>query len=454
MRRKKDYRLNYTRVGSMSERERAGKRKLRIWLTAGVAILAIAAVIVGVFLWSRRRQETAKTLESISGDVSTGTKQSEATGEKQKDWEAANSDAIATSAEASKIVGSESGTAEEGLHSEEQTDSVKIKGIYVTGPMAGSKGFDNLLTLVDTTELNAMVIDVKNDDGKVTWNLAEGTAKEIGACAGYVSDMEGFMALLKEHHIYTIARIACFKDPILAREKSELGLKKPDGTAVTDGNGLAWVNPCRQEVWDYLVELGREAAKIGFDEVQFDYVRFPIGKDAREADYGMEMTSRQKRLTIRNFLSYATTSLHEEGIQVSADVFGTIIGNEEDADQVGQEYDVLGRVVDAVCPMVYPSHYASGVFGLEVPDANPYETIAGAMAGSVEELELVPEENRATVRPWLQAFTATWVKGHIPYGGEQIRAQIQAVYDAGYEEWILWNASNKYSADGLEPAQE
>lgn len=461
MRRKKDYRLNYTRVGSMSERERAGKRKLRIWLTAGVAILAIAAVIVGVFLWSRRRQETAKTL---------GT--------------------------ASKIVGSESGTAEEGLHSEEQTDSnpsgsveeesqkdtavsnstgkehsntqdvaasnqereqadsVKIKGIYVTGPMAGSKGFDNLLTLVDTTELNAMVIDVKNDDGKVTWNLSEGTAKEIGACAGYVSDMEGFMALLKEHHIYTIARIACFKDPILAREKSELGLKKPDGTAVTDGNGLAWVNPCRQEVWDYLVELGREAAKIGFDEVQFDYVRFPIGKDAREADYGMEMTSRQKRLTIRNFLSYATTSLHEEGIQISADVFGTIIGNEEDADQVGQEYDVLGRVVDAVCPMVYPSHYASGVFGLEVPDANPYETIAGAMAGSVEELELVPEENRATVRPWLQAFTATWVKGHIPYGGEQIRAQIQAVYDAGYEEWILWNASNKYSADGLEPAQE
>ena len=256
MRRKKDYRLNYTRVGSMSERERAGKRKLRIWLTAGVAILAIAAVIVGAFLWSRRRQETAKTL---------GT--------------------------ASKIVNSESGTAEEGLHSEEQTDSnpsgsveeesqkdtavsnstgkehsntqdvaasnqekeqtdsVKIKGIYVTGPMAGSKGFDNLLTLVDTTELNAMVIDVKNDDGKVTWNLAEGTAKEIGACAGYVSDMEGFMALLKEHHIYTIARIACFKDPILAREKSELGLKKPDGTAVTDGNGLAWVNPCRITAW-------------------------------------------------------------------------------------------------------------------------------------------------------------------------------------------------------------
>lgn len=461
MRRKKNYRLNYTRVGSMSEQEKTGKRKLRIWLTAGVAILVIAAVIAGVFLWSRRRQETAKTL---------GT--------------------------ASKIVDSESGTAEEGLHSKEQAgisasdsaketsqkdtevpnstekehsntqdvaasnqekeqaDSVKIKGIYVTGPMAGNKGFDNLLTLVDTTELNAMVIDVKNDDGKVTWNLAEGTAKEIGACAGYVSDMEGFMALLKEHHIYTIARIACFKDPILAREKTELALKKPDGTAVTDGNGLAWVNPCRQEVWDYLVELGREAAKIGFDEVQFDYVRFPIGKDAREADYGMEMTSRQKRLTIRNFLSYATTSLHEEEIQVSADVFGTIIGNEEDADQVGQEYDVLGRVVDAVCPMVYPSHYASGVFGLEVPDANPYETIAGAMAGSVEELELVPEENRATVRPWLQAFTATWVKGHIPYGGEQIRAQIQAVYDAGYEEWILWNASNKYSADGLEPAQE
>lgn len=120
-------------------------------------------------------------------------------------------------------------------------------------------------------------------------------------------------------------------------------------------------------------------------------------------------------------------------------------------EQVGQDYVELGRVVDVLCPMVYPSHYGNHVFGLSVPDAQPYETVLAALEGSVEELSQVPEEERAKVRPWLQAFTATWVEGHISYEGKQIREQIQAVYDAGYREWILWNASNRYSAEGLLP---
>ena len=134
---------------------------------------------------------------------------------------------------------------------------------------------------------------------------------------------------------------------------------------------------------------------------------------------------------------------------MTADVFGTIIGSETDVKRVGQDYVEIGAAIDAVCPMVYTSHYGNGVFGLAVPDAHPYETVLAAMQDSVEQLSVVPEESRAVVRPWLQAFTANWVKGYITYGGEQIRQQIQAVYDAGYEEWILWNASNRYSADGL-----
>ena len=186
-----------------------------------------------------------------------------------------------------------------------------------------------------------------------------------------------------------------------------------------------------------------------FDEIQYDYVRFPIGKDADAADYGIPMESDTKQKMITGFLSYAAEKLHEKDIVLTADVFGTIIGNDEDAGRVGQDYKILGETVDVLCPMVYPSHYGNGVFGYAVPDAEPYGTVNRALLDSVEALAPCEEQKRAGVRPWLQAFTATWVDGHISYGGEQIREQIQAVYDAGYEEWILWNAANRYSTDGL-----
>ena len=334
-----------------------------------------------------------------------------------------------------------------------QTDQERpeVKGIYVTGPMAGSSGMEDLIRLLDETELNAMVIDVKNDEGNITWQMDYDMAQEMGACVGYIQDMEGLMRILKDHGIYTIARIVCFKDPYLAGSSPELALKKPDGTPVTDAYGLAWVNPYQEGVWEYLTQVALEAAEIGFDEIQYDYVRFPIGEEADAVDYGVDMQAYPKKEAITGFLSYAAEKLHEKGIPVTADVFGTIIGSSVDVEQVGQDYVELGRVVDVLCPMVYPSHYGNHVFGLSVPDAQPYETVLAALEGSVEELSQVPEEERAKVRPWLQAFTATWVEGHISYEGKQIREQIQAVYDAGYREWILWNASNRYSAEGLLP---
>ena len=317
----------------------------------------------------------------------------------------------------------------------------KVKGIYVTGPKAGSGGMEDLIRLVDETELNAMVIDVKNDEGNLTFRLTNeeipqdipvlDRISEMQAGIRYIRDIQTMMQELKDHNIYTIARIVCFKDPI-----------------------LAWVNPYRQEVWEYLTELAEMAADLGFDEIQYDYVRFPVGSDADAADYGVDMEAYPKRQAIQDFLSYAGDRLHEKGCVVTADVFGTIIGSETDVQTVGQDYTALGQTVDAISPMVYPSHYANGVFGLKVPDAHPYETVSAAMQGSAEELQEIPEAERAVVRPWLQAFTATWVPGHISYNGTQIREQIQAVYDAGYEEWILWNATNRYSPDGLLAAGE
>ena len=334
--------------------------------------------------------------------------------------------------------------------SENAIEQVKVKGIYVTGPMAGSSHMDDLIALVDETELNTMVIDIKNDAGNITYRMELDSVEKIGASTNYISDMDALMKKLKEHNIHTIARIVCFKDPYLAESYPELALKTSDGRIVTDTDGLAWVNPYKREVWKYITDVALAAADMGFDEIQFDYVRFPSGKDAGAADYGVDTNTDTKEQAILNFLVYASDRLHEKGVVVGADVFGTVIDNDADGKSIGQDYQALGSTVDVLSPMVYPSHYRKNVYGLDVPDAHPYETVQIALGASRDKLETVDEADRAVVRPWLQSFTATWVSGHISYGGEQIRQQIQAVYDTGYEEWILWNASNRYPGEGLD----
>ncbi|MCM1044814.1 MAG: putative glycoside hydrolase [Candidatus Gastranaerophilales bacterium] len=343
---------------------------------------------------------------------------------------------------------------EDAQHEEEpwERERPEVRGIYVTGPRAGSASMEELIALLDETELNSMVIDVKNDEGNLTYRMDLEAAEELGACINYIPDMAELMAKLKEHDIYTIARIVCFKDPYLAQGRPELALLKADGTPLTDAYGLAWVNPYEQGVWEYLTQVAEAAVDIGFDEIQFDYVRFPIGDDGDHADYGVDAAAYPREQAITDFLDYAAERIHAKGALITADVFGTIIGSETDKNTVGQDYVSLGDTVDVLSPMVYPSHYGNGVFGLDVPDAHPYDTVYAALCQSAEELSVLPVEDRAIVRPWLQAFTASWVPGYISYEGAQIREQIQAVYDAGYREWILWNSTNRYSADGLETA--
>ena len=321
-----------------------------------------------------------------------------------------------------------------------------VKGIYVTGPVAGSERMPGLIELLDKTELNAMVIDIKNDGGEITFKMPEDMQPAVmGNCVRYIRDIEALMTELKDHDIYTIARIVCFKDPMLAKAMPELALKDDKGKVITDSNDLAWVNPCSEEVWAYITDVALYCADLGFNEVQFDYVRFPVGKGTENAQYGVELTEENKHEYIKGFLSYAAERLHEKEVPVTADLFGTVIGNPTDVGKVGQDYVELASTVDALCPMIYPSHYGNGVFGLDIPDAQPYDTVTGALSLSARELSGLEEEECAIVRPWLQDFTATWVDGHISYGYEEVQSQIQAVYDAGYDEWILWNAKNNYS---------
>lgn len=412
-------------------------------------------------------------------------------------------DRAGTDTDSDTVKGTEAETGNGETEAQEETvtepfaEKVRVKGIYVTGAMAGTSNMDNLIALVDRTELNTMVIDVKNDEGRVVYDMDSAFVREIGAVKEYVSDMPGLIRKCKEHGIYLIARIVAFKDPFLAENRQDLALTDKNGNIFRDKSGLAWVNPYKREVWDYLLEIARQAASVGFDEIQFDYIRFSTDAGMSKVDFGEEALEQDKEDVITEFTIYAAQELHDMGVPLSADVYGVIIDSKLDASIVGQNYYEMAKHLDYISPMVYPSHYGPGNLGLAVPDAQPYETIFRSMKTSRKVLagmgreaenmqvsgndvsgnsisgnsisenstsgksmdaadpkELVPnQEIRADVRPWLQDFTATWVKGHIRYGPEEIRAQIQAVYDAGYEEWILWNASNRYTEGGLLPEE-
>lgn len=338
---------------------------------------------------------------------------------------------------------------EENLPAKERTP-VKAKGIYVTSAKAGSEDMNRLIQIADTTEINAMVIDIKDDTGKISYRMNSPKAQEINATTNQISDIESLLKTLKEKDIYLIARIVAFKDPYLAEQKHEWAIKNKDGSLYRDNNGDCWVNPYKKEVWDYLIEIATEAAAIGFDEIQFDYIRFSTGKGIEKADFGEEAATKSKEEIILDFTKYAYEKIKPLGVFVSADVYGTIINSSIDAGIVGQNYVEMAKYLDYICPMIYPSHFAEGNYGVKYPDLEPLVIIRKALNASKEKLDQIPEgEHRAIVRPWLQDFTATWIKHHQVYGGKEVREQIQGVYDAGYEEWLLWNASTNYSVDGL-----
>lgn len=335
---------------------------------------------------------------------------------------------------------------------------VKVKGVYISAYVAGTASMmDEIIAQIDRTEVNAVVIDVKDDNGRITFAMDSPMVNEIGAVKAFIPDMPGLMQKLKEHNIYTIARVVAFRDPYLPEQKPELALKKADGSIYRDNKGLAWVNPYKREAWDYLIEVGKEAHKAGFDEVQFDYIRFSTEKGIKDVVYEETDTNGLgKTEIISEFVEYAYEKLAEEGVYVAADVFGAIIGGGIDSENVGQSYGEMAKHLDYICPMIYPSHYGDGNFGIEHPDTQPYDTILAALQGSRKDLRTYQAEgeHQAVVRPWLQDFTASYLANYIEYGDQQVREEIQAVYDAGYDEWLLWSAACKYHWGALKTPEE
>lgn len=321
---------------------------------------------------------------------------------------------------------------------------VTVRGIYVTGWVAGlPQRFEALRQLVLRTELNAMVIDVKDDTGYLTYRSKLEAVKALGADSGRIPDLPALVARLNRDGIYPIARLVLFKDPVLARLRPDLAVQSSGGGIWRDRKGLAWADPHQKAVWDYNLAIAREVAAMGFREIQFDYVRFPTDGDRSTIVYpGADGRSRGE--VIREFLEYAAGALRPSGVYVSADIFGLVTTAEDDMG-IGQVLEEMAPAVDYLSPMVYPSHYAPYSYGIPDPDARPYETVYQSMATAARRLG----DQAPKLRPWLQDFTLRH-----RYGAAEVRAQIQAVYDAGLTEWILWNPTNVYSEGALRAAAD
>jgi len=370
-----------------------------------------------------------------------------------------------------------------GLNDVVELETVVAKGLYITANVAGfdfveadidayiayiqaqAQGqtgdeasianvnkLERILAMAQATEINTLVIDVKNDLGLVTWDSDIAIVDQIGSnWETSWRDPSKLLSYLDAKNIYTIARIVAFKDPYFAKKFPEHAIQLLSGGVYLDKAGYSWVNPFDEYVWNYLIAVAQEAALRGFDEIQYDYVRFPDN-----AKYYNPITEfpgrnvRDKDEAIEQFLQKAQIALEPYKVHVAADVFGVITHSWEDQpEDIGQTWLKIAQVTDYICPMVYPSHYGVGFYGYDVPDAHPYEIIRMALQEGLE--RSAAQNNPSVIRSWIQGFTANWVKGYIEYDSNAIKAQIRALNSLGLEEYIIWQSSNIYEFEAYLP---
>ncbi|HEU0014166.1 MAG TPA: putative glycoside hydrolase [Longimicrobium sp.] len=334
-----------------------------------------------------------------------------------------------------------------------------LRALYVNAWAAGRRqGMRDLIRIADETEINAFVIDVKESDTYLAYDSTGiALAREIGAdTMPRTKWMPELLDTLRAHGIYPIARIVVFKDRMLAEKRPDLAIRHVDGSVWLDQKGKPWVNPYSRAVWDYNIAIAREALDMGFSEVQWDYVRFPDVTDARRATMAFPGSGGKSRAdNIRDFILYSKQQLAEYRVPVTADVFGLVTHLEGDVG-IGQNWEQVISAADAVLPMVYPSHYFGGVYGFTRPNAHPYEMVRISMQDAVERTAAVKAQGKPVgeIIPWLQAFTADYLRDGITYGASHVRQQIAAAYDAGLKSWVLWNPGSRYDVyvPALRPA--
>ncbi|MFA5128176.1 MAG: L-threonylcarbamoyladenylate synthase [Patescibacteria group bacterium] len=315
-----------------------------------------------------------------------------------------------------------------------------VKGLYLTAYSAGSeKKIDAIINLIDKTELNAVVIDIKDYSGLVLYDSQLATVNELNTEDNRLGDVPALIEKLHEHKIYVIARQTIFQDPVLAEAKSDWAIKKKSGGVWRDKKGLAWVDPTRKEVWEYNLAIAKEAIKFGFDEINFDYVRFP--SDGNMSDVVYTVGDKKKYEVMNEFYRYMSAHLRDEPAWLSLDMFGLVMETAPENDMnIGQRLADAVDYADFICPMMYPSHYPSGHLGLKNPADYPTLVFENGLQKGLPKFV----DKRAILRPWLQAFNLGAV-----YGADKIRAQIDATEKYTDAGWLLWNASNNYTDKGL-----
>jgi hypothetical protein len=324
--------------------------------------------------------------------------------------------------------------------------SLPIRGLYVNRFAAqSSKKMRHLIGIADSTEINAFVIDVKDEFG-LNFVSSDPMLQKNAGTQTKVSNMKALVDTLNAHGILPIARIVVFKDSVTARMNPDHTIRKADGSPWRDKKGLTWVNPYANAIWEYNFRVAEEMVRMGFGEVQFDYIRFPEPYKSLPPQVFPESNGRGKTEALAEFLKEAKGRIDKLGVRTTADIFGlvTTVGG---ALEVGQKWEPMVSAVDVVLPMVYPSHYPHGSFGIPYPNAQPYEVIHTAISRGRVRTEAMGLKGQR-VRPWIQGFTL----GPPEYGPAEIDAQKKAVYDSGYDSWVIWNPGSKY--DVFIPALE
>ena len=316
-----------------------------------------------------------------------------------------------------------------------------IRAFYLNRFAAQSgKKVRYLLGIADSTEINGFVIDMKDEFGLNYRSSNPAFRKNEGGTHGIVGNVKALVDSLKAHNVVPIARIVAFKDPVAARVNDAWTIRREDGSIWLDKEGLAWVNAHNKDVWEYNLGVAEELVKLGFEEIQWDYVRFPEPYRSlpKQVFPGATMS---KPDALAAFLKVAQERLSRLAVRNTADIFG-LVTTVRGPLEVGQWWEKISPNVDVVLPMVYPSHYPRGAFGIDRPNAEPYQVLKTAIDTARfrdEKLGLTKAEH---VRPWIQAFSLGMPK----YGPEQITAQKKAIYDAGYSGWVLWSPGSHYDA--------
>ena len=330
-----------------------------------------------------------------------------------------------------------------------------VKGVYMTSWVGGVIDWrTRIMQMIEDTELNAIVIDIKDDTGRISFEVLDPYLIEVGSQEKRIPDIKEFIAELHKRDIYVIGRISVFQDSFFVKHRPDLAVRRAsNGEVWLDRKGIAWLDAGSQDVWDYIVAIGKDSYAVGFDELNFDYIRFP--SDGNIADIAYPFSEgKVKSEVLAGFYQYLEEKLRPTGATLSADLFGMTTSQNDDLN-IGQILEDAAAHFDYIAPMVYPSHYPPNFIGIADPNTDPYSIVKYAMDMGVKKLKAAsttPHALHGTIvphqlRPWLQDFDYGGI-----YGEAEIRAQKKAVYDAGLTSWLMWDPRVVYTREAFNDA--